>query len=554
MAVQKGETPMNTLSDNVSISLRQAWPAAARLALIGGLLSLALAAAGCGGGGSGTAGGGTSSGSSSGSGTGTGGSGATGSSGGTGGGSGGSSGGTGSGSGSGQNAATPVVYIADQDVYERYELYLADPAAPGGSIKLNGALPTDGDVEEFTITKSGTAVVYSAEGNTPGRTELYVVNLANPGAATRINTPLTFNRDVLDFAVSPDGTKVVYRADQDVDNVFELYLINTATPGVSVKLSADLVTDGWVRSGFTFSPDGLRVVYRADQEVADRVELYLVEVATPGVAKKVNPVLVSGGNVYSAFSFSPDSATVAYVADQETDDTLELFAAAVTTPGVTDKLNGPLTANGDVCRFEFSPDSTRVAYCADQDTDEVLELYTVALNAPGQSVKVNPPLVAGGKVTSGYDFSPDSSFIVYAAEQDVAGRIDLYRVDVAAPGIASKLNAPLTMGGNVVGFHLTPDGKAVGYTANQEDVGVYEIYQADFMAPGAATKLSAPMAFNGVYSFRYSADGAEVIYVAAQSSAAAEIFRVDLAVPGTSAKVSGTLVAGGEVWDYGLVQ
>ena len=50
-----------------------------------------------------------------------------------------------------------------------------------------------------------------------------------------------------------------------------------------------------------------------------------------------------------------------------------------------------------MCRFEFSPDSKRVAYCADQDTDETMELYTVALSTPGQSVKVNPPLVAGGR-------------------------------------------------------------------------------------------------------------------------------------------------------------
>lgn len=125
---------MNTLFDTVSISDRSV-PSAVRLALIGGLLTVALAAAGCGGSGSSTAGGGTPP----------------------------PAGGGSPGGGSpppspnpnpnpspnpnpnpgpgGQAASTPVVYIADQELYERYELYISDPATAGGSVKLNGALP-----------------------------------------------------------------------------------------------------------------------------------------------------------------------------------------------------------------------------------------------------------------------------------------------------------------------------------------------------------------------------------------------------------------------------
>ena len=68
------------------------------------------------------------------------------------------------------------------------------------------------------------------------------------------------------------------------------------------------------------------------------------------------------------------------------------------------------------------------------------------------------------------------------------------------------------------------------------------------------TKLSAPQAFDGVFAFHYAASGSEVIYVAAQNSDVAEVYRVDLATPRVSTKASGTLVAGGEVWDYGLAQ
>jgi Tol biopolymer transport system component len=356
----------------------------------------------------------------------------------------------------GQSSST-VVYVADQAAFEKFELWAVDPGQGSAPVRVNGTLAADGDVDGFVFTPAANTVVYSADQNVVGRTELYLVNLASPGASVRINPALTANRDVLDFTVSPDGSKVVYRADQDADDVYELYLANTASPGSAVKLSGALTNGGWVRSGYTFSPDGTKVLYRADQSTFDRVELYMVDIAAPGNAQKMNGTLVAGGNVAAEFSFSPDNSTVAYVADQETDDKLELYTVPVSAPAGSHKMNGALVPAGDVCRYTWSPDSKRLAYCADQEIDEVLELYTVPLNAPGQSVKMNPPLASGGRVTSGYDFSWDSSFLVYAAKQDSATRVDLYRVNVAAPGIAYKLNAGLTTGGNVVAFRLRKD-------------------------------------------------------------------------------------------------
>ncbi|HEV7715812.1 MAG TPA: hypothetical protein VGO53_09460, partial [Steroidobacteraceae bacterium] len=182
------------------------------------------------------------------------------------------------------------------------------------------------------------------------------------------------------------------------------------------------------------------------------------------------------------------------------------------------------------------------------------ELYTVPLNAPGQSVKLNPPLVSGGEVTSGYEFSKDSSFMVYAAKQDSATRTDLYRVNIATPGVATKVNAGLVSNGEVVSFRIRNDGTHVAYVANQENASVYEVYQADFLTPGAATKVSSPMSGIGAWSARYSADGTSVVYLADQDSEVSEVYLVDLSAPAISKKLNSTLVAGGEVWDYDLAQ
>jgi hypothetical protein len=62
------------------------------------------------------------------------------------------------------------------------------------------------------------------------------------------------------------------------------------------------------------------------------------------------------------------------------------------------------------------------------------------------------------------------------------------------------------------------------------------------------------MSSGGAYRVRYSADGSSVVYMADQDSEMSEIYRVDLSAPAISKKLNGTLVAGGEVWDFDLAQ
>jgi hypothetical protein len=73
-----------------------------------------------------------------------------------------------------------------------------------------------------------------------------------------------------------------------------------------------------------------------------------------------------------------------YTADQDVDEVYELYSVPIDASASPVKLNGPLVAGGDVLleststlRVQITPDGTRVLYVADQDTDEVLELYSV---------------------------------------------------------------------------------------------------------------------------------------------------------------------------------
>jgi Tol biopolymer transport system component len=469
-----------------------------------------------------------------------------------GGGNGGGNGGGGNGGGNG-SAGVPLVYSADQDQFDVFELYLADSSKPGMSVKLNPPMVTGGNLVEYRVSPTGAAVAYTADQDVFDQVELYLVDLDMPGQATRINSPLAADRDVIEFVFSPDGDRIVYRADQDEDNVFELYLVDISAAGTSTKINAPLTTGGQVRADFAFSPDGTKVLYRADQDEAGTPELYLVDVAMPGVATQVNAPLVLGGGVSIRFGFTPDGTQIGYIADQEVDERFELFAVDLTELGTSTKLNGPLVAGGDVCRFSFTPDSSRVVYCADEETAGVLELFAVELANPGVSTKLNPPLVAGGQLSTRYEISPDSSQVAYSASQDTAGVRELYLVDFAAPGAATKLSGSMTTGGDVWFFRFRADGQHLAYVADQETQGVDELYGVDLATPGVITKLSAPASSNGLYDFRYSPDNTQVFYISAQDGDYSDLYRVELAKPGVSKKINPALTDGGEVWDFDVV-
>ncbi len=456
--------------------------------------------------------------------------------------------------------ANPIVYMADQDTPGTPELFLIDPTAPGVSAKINGPLVAGGEVGPYALSPDRTHVAYVADQDSAGVEELYIVDLAKPGMSTKLNAPLVADGDVRELQFSPDGSQIAYRADQEVDAQRELYLVNVTNPGISRKINGPLPNNGDVAEGFLFSPDGTQVLYAADRDVDNSFELFLVELSALGVATKVNSPFVAGGNLALGYKFSPDGKTIGYMADQEVNDRRELFAVAVNALGISTKLNGPLIPGGDLCRFEFSPDSTHVAYCADQDTFAKLELYLVDLSLPGVSPKLNPPLVAGGEVSpESYRFGPDSSFIIYRAEQDTDTVDELYRVEIATPGVSVKVNDTMVAGGDVEpavngqpSFRISPDGLQVSYIAEQDVVGLPELYSVDLATPGASVKLNPPMRGSGALLLDTTADSRQVIYTAAQDSNTLELYRVNIAAPGAATKLSDDLAPGGQVFDFSI--
>ena len=189
---------------------------------------------------------------------------------------------------------------------------------------------------------------------------------------------------------SPDGSRIVYRADQDVDDVFELYSVPFGG-GPSVKISGPLVDGGDVDFLYEIVPDSSRVVYFADQDTDDVMELYSVPIDGGAPPVKLNGDLVAGGSLNTFdFEISPDGSRVVYLADQDVDDSEEVFSRRIDGSGMPVKLNGPmLIDDGDVMDFVISPDSSTVVYRAEQDIEFTEELYSRPIDGSHTAQKLN---------------------------------------------------------------------------------------------------------------------------------------------------------------------
>jgi Tol biopolymer transport system component len=400
-------------------------------------------------------------------------------------------------------------------------LWSVHPLQAATNIKLSGVMPPLGDVTTFEISPDGRYAVYRADQDTDGANELYSVLLGG-GSPIRLNPLLPFGRNVISFQISPDSSRVVYIADQETTTVFELYSVPLRGPAAAgIKLNGALVALGNVIQ-FQISPDGSRVVYRADQQTDTVLELYSVPLGGPAAAGiKLNGALVAGGNV-GFFQISPDNGRVVYLADQQTATVVELYSVPLGGPAAAGvKLNGALVAGGNTFGFEISPDSSRVVYLADQQTDTILELYSVPLGGPAAAgIKLNGALVAGGNV--GFSqISPDNGRVVYQADQQTDNVFELYSVPLGGPAAAGiKLNGALVALGDVDNFAISPDSSRVVYTADQQTDTVFELYSVPLGGPAAAgIKFNGALVAGGnVVNFQISPDSGRVVYRADQQT------------------------------------
>jgi hypothetical protein len=121
---------------------------------------------------------------------------------------------------------------------------------------------------------------------------------------------------------------------------------------------------------------------------------------------------------------------------------------------VVTKTSAALVAGGSVSEFNLSPGGLNVSYIADQDSDDKLEIYNVDLATAAVSVKLNP--VSAGTGTFLLQTGADGAQAFYIADQNQASAFELFSVEIANPGVATTLSDPDVAGGVLADFAIAP--------------------------------------------------------------------------------------------------
>jgi Tol biopolymer transport system component len=266
------------------------------------------------------------------------------------------------------------------DNYARNDLYSAPVDGGPGAVRLNSTLVANGSVLNAVFTDDSTQVLYLADQEVDGRAELYRVPSDGSAAPVKLNPPLApvqGARVLNHFEITPDGATVVFAAQLDADFPGELLRVRLAG-GPATMLVDPGGANGVI--DFELTADSQRALCLLQDGFEEPTGLYLVRLDGSEPPFRIHPPLPDFADVSFGPRITPDGRQVLYQADAEVDGASDLYAVPL-CGGQPKKLDGTLTFEGDVLDHALGR-SGLVVYRADQDTNGVLELYASFLVRP----------------------------------------------------------------------------------------------------------------------------------------------------------------------------
>jgi len=395
-------------------------------------------------------------------------------------------------------AGSRVLFVVDRDASGENALYAASPGGARAPERLSEAAI---DVQGTALpTDDGARALF--RGVAAGHEWLFAAPLQGAGPTVVLNLdPLPASR-ITSFVPEPGGAFAVFRGDQEVDERFELYAAPIALQGAPEKLSGTLVAGGDVLDAYRVSSDGARVAYVADQDADEVFELFVTD---GGTLLRVSGALVAGGDVQTDIAFSLDGSRVYYRADQEVDQRFELYMAPSDGSAPAQKLNAALPAFASVSGYGLSPDGAVTVYLVAQ-SGTVLQVVTTSADGSGSFLV---PLQA----TSGFVVDPQSARVVFVD----AGKLFSAPLDGIVPPVrlsGTETVLELSPSLAVPRCQITPDGATVVYMAFATPGPRFdELYAVPIDGSAPPVRINAPIGTGDVRAFRLDPTDAWAAYV-----------------------------------------
>jgi hypothetical protein len=291
----------------------------------------------------------------------------------------------------------PFLLTGDSErvVYSRVGELFSNSVAGGTPARLSPDLPLPGSRPRYVITPDDARVIYD-EDLERGFNDLYVVPV-DGGERTRISHPDAV-AGAFPWQLAPDGERVAFV--QYVGAAFEQILFSVPVEGGEpTRLSPPLaVPPSFPGIGsLRVSPNAERVVYAAEQDTADLMDLYSVPIEGGPATRLGGPIVRRSGNVFQdatqRFRITPDGTRVVFVLDS-TDSHLDGLFELYTVPiggGATTRLSDPLEAGDGIfpSSLEITPDGQHVVFLVTRPGRGPVELHSARL-PPDVRIDVQP--------------------------------------------------------------------------------------------------------------------------------------------------------------------
>jgi hypothetical protein len=225
------------------------------------------------------------------------------------------------------------------------------------SVRIDGtdrqALGGGAFIGGFAITPDSHLVAYVASASWLSGPHQLLLELVG-GSTPLTLTPLSNDRMTL-IGLAPVGLTLLYET-SDTTGARRLFslstpnnpvtLLDNVPPGQGLE-NGRTTFDPTPRRGPLFTPDGKRVVFRADLSADDVYGVYGVRLDGSEPLQELNPPL-SGDQDVDSFRLTEDGRTVLFKADPFVTGRFELFGAPVDGSSPAVPLGATPTLNGDV--------------------------------------------------------------------------------------------------------------------------------------------------------------------------------------------------------------
>lgn len=348
-----------------------------------------------------------------------------------------------------------AVYIASEELAETFELRSVPLDLVQPSTRLSRASDVftfGGAIGAFDVSPDGSVAVLATSGAAP---VVYTSSLARPSAVAR-SLPAGPGATIGELAFSPDSTAFVCTL-LETNGAVRLLAASTRTRDAAVRLDAAPVTGA--PSGLVVGPGSTRVFYLAPTagHAAELCASFLDGLTPPVV---LNAPLVSGASVSGsvrAFELSASGQRLIYLADQEQVNRVELYSVN-SGGGPALRLNGALGFGEDVLQARIAPDGQRALFVADDVLDGIGNLYVVPLDGSAAPLPLTDH-ASGAHSVSLLAFTLDGASALYRVRFP-GGAAELRSVPIDGS------QAPLTLDDDAFDpteLVLTADGTRVVY-------------------------------------------------------------------------------------------